>query len=297
MTLPSLSKLTSQWHNTVTVDAPSNLFAPINPQNTNTGVYVIGISPSGDVKIALGRKVAPGRRVPFSYRGTRPVPKSVLQGAAGTNPKYWGKWASLGGGADSKATNVLQAAVIELNDEAAIPNRIDARKQVFIPGLPSSRYDFKVHRLVLIQAEQPNPTNGFHCVTFFMPNFDEFNTLFPDVDNRSNSRHGRHLVAASHGEIDATVSVTPNKLMQLQSNELRVNNNNIATVYTLNTLQTVAGPAVSSFIATGQWKHYVHPKMAANVNVQPPTFAFTWKPDVDPREPQGWRDLPPGQHY
>ena len=112
---------------------PFSVFQSVPNTNFQTAVYVFAIHPTTQmVHFAFGRKVPPKTRVPYGWtraNNAQPAPASVLVGAAGTDAKYHGKWASLGGGADKTARSPLEAAVIELNDEADIKPSFDRSEE------------------------------------------------------------------------------------------------------------------------------------------------------------------------
>lgn len=53
-------------------------------------------------------------------------------GAAGTQPKYCGKWGTLGGTVDRKSSNFLDAAIREIQDEVLIPDGVINTRKIYI---------------------------------------------------------------------------------------------------------------------------------------------------------------------
>jgi hypothetical protein len=274
-----------------------DIFQQVPNANFQTAVYVFAIHPStGVVHFAFGRKVPPKTRVPYGWtkanRGVNPAtaPSSVLQGAAGTDARYHGKWASLGGGADRKANSPLEAAVIELNDEAHITPAFDARAHVYVPWARGSGPRGANRRLVLVSADQPKPTSRFYSFVFKMPDWREFERYFPHVDDRARVRGGQALVTASHGEIDYTASFTVDDIVRLQTNALRGTPAvNFFTSYTLRTLQTLAAPAAAADVRRFGGPNAIVPDVAALQALRVPA-------DTGPRVAEGWRN-PPGMRY
>jgi hypothetical protein len=246
--LPNLSQLS--------IGARPDIFKPVNAKKKpfQTGVYVFAIDPFGEVYLALGRKVPPGLRVPFKYKGSSPA--ANLTGAAGTAPEFHGKWTSLGGGADAKSKHILDAALIELSDEAAIP-RIKSR-EVFLPWM-STPFDRTRHKLVCIQVEDITSGNTPRYIfSFLMPNWGTFFQYFPEIDRPPPANYhpiGQKLVKSSHGEIDATASFTDAQLKKYQAKEV-ANGNNYVTAYALHTLNTHVQPALVKFLSSASMVQY-----------------------------------------
>jgi len=273
-----------------------NIFQPTGRTKFFTGVYVFAINPdcsNPEVRFAFGRKVPPKCR------------KGGLKGAAGTKPKYHGKWTSLGGGSDRKARTPLQAAVIELNDEANIASskgfgfrgRLDPREDVYVnfgrPGRPA----YAGQRLRLIDALF-NRASKIDIFTFEMPaaHWKEFMWLFPDVSDEWQRRGGQPMVTASHGEIDWTASFTIEQIVYWQQRERSSNDNNYFTYYTLKTFGDVVLPAVEKHLEARARSQTNSPiaallrkeivKLQQGASKLRPLIS----PDVTPRKPNGWRD-------
>jgi hypothetical protein len=280
----------------VTTGAAFDVFQPVPDSKFQTAVYVFAIHPTtGVVHFAFGRKVPPHTRVPYAWQkqnrgaNTANAPSSVLQGAAGTDAKYHGKWASLGGGADKAANSPLQAAIIELNDEAAILPAFKPREHVYVPWINRGRMSPST-RLILVSADQPDTNRRFYSFVFKMPSWAEFARYFPHVHDRANVRGGQQLVTASHGEIDYTASFTVDDIMAFQiAARKNVPPTNFFTSYTLRTLQVLAAPAAEADVRRFGGPGARVPNIAALQSLRV-------VPDVGPREASGWRN-PQGLRY
>lgn len=285
------------WRKEAAVGAQFNVFASVPNANFQTAVYVFAVHPNtGVVHFAFGRKVPANTRVPYGWkkanltRDPRTAPASVLAGAAGTKAEYHGKWASLGGGADKVASSALEAAVIELNDEAAIQPPFDARRQVYVPWAKGSAPQGSSRRLVLVSADQPDARRRFYSFVFKMPDWNEFYSFFPHVNDRVNVRGGQQLVTASHGEIDYSASFTVADIVDYQSKALaEAPPVNFFTAYTLRTLQLLAAPAAEADARRFGGPGAVVPDTAA-------VRALRVLQDTGPRTATGWRN-PPGMRY
>lgn len=213
------------------------------------------------------------------------MPPKILTGAAGTDRRFWGKWASLGGGADRTAKYPLDAARIEANDEAALDPEIKPW-QIFVPnagrkfdGSPSG------HRLTLVHSDQPNQSTAVYIFVFKMEKWDDFIKHFPGVND--SIRGGQTMVTASHGEIDYAQSFTASQIANMQSSSASGHTQNFFTSYTLSSLQKIAAPAISD-----------HINFLNNRGAKLPPFdvaAITSLPvlhDITDRvpDPRGWRD-------
>ena len=283
---------------TADIGAPFNVFQPMNPATTpfQTAVYVYSVNPTtNEPHFAFGRKIPAGTRVPVGFRRANPtmpraaVPAGVLTGAAGTDRRYWGKWASLGGGADRAARSPLQAAVLELNDEAAIQPPIDPRTQVWVPWAGGAKPANS--RLILVHADRPGGTGSFYSFVFKM-RWTEFTGYFPHIDNRANVRGGptSSLPMDSHGEIDYTASFTIEDMVRYQSiARAATTPNNFFTRYTLATMQSQVARAVNNNIQQfpaggGQQANLI------------PLLQLPLPPDATDRVAVGWRN-PPNLRY
>ena len=249
-----------------------------------TAVYVYAVEPhTRVVRFGMARKVPPGRR----------LRKHGAAGAAGTNVKYHGKWVSLGGGSDSKSKHPLDAAVIELSDEAFFTqnNRpaLNSHRDVYIPD----EYRQWTHlrnrpagpaggqRLRLKYADQIHSKVFLFC---FEMEYTDFIALFPDIDDSQNLRGGQGMVTASHGEIDSCASFTLEQLLAKQmAATSAASPNNFFTDYTLRSLRSVLKNLIR-FARTAQ------AKLAYTSAMLVLSQQGMILPDAQPREPNGWRD-------
>lgn len=265
-----------------------------------TGVYVFCINPhTGKVHVAFGRKIPRGRRVPFWWSKANPGKTAAeavavgvaMSGSAGTNEEYWGKWASLGGGSDPKARYPLDAARIELNDEAAVQPALQ-KWEIFVPG-QGTTYVKGYHRATLVHADQPHPASKTFVFVFKWEDWGEFNALFPDVDTFSAVRGGQNMVTLSHGEIDYCQSFTLEQIekFHMMSKAKSVTESNFFTRYTLSTFLWNAGPAIARHLRfLVKHRGQTHIQMFDIEGTATKIGAID--PDTTDRvpDPNGWRD-------
>lgn len=251
-----------------------------------TGVYVVAVHPTtNELHFGFGRKVPPKRRT--SYKGRRRT------GAAGTDAKYHGKWTSLGGGSDPKANTPLQAAVIELVDEAYLrefyPKGVSSKDDVWIPWkspvkpspTTSARFQLPSKLLYLLEARK---TSGAFIFLFQMK-WDRFKRLFPDVDDPA-IRGGQAMVTASHGEIDSTASFTLTQMLNYQAKSRKDDQDNYFTRYTLDSFVSVILPALYNSRQVGFASTGVKSAVAQARGALP----LVTGPDRRARDPDGRRD-------
>ena len=302
MTLPPLSQLRNAGS---TTDAPFSPFESLKQpaRKVNTGVYVFAINPrDNSVHFAFGRKIPPGRRVPLGWLSTPPGRafkaelasfgmrhlaqalqkyKPPLVGAAGTDEKYHGKWASLGGGSDKDAKTLIDAARIELNDEAAIRPPLQMN-EIYLPN-ENRPFVHKTTRATLVGSDQISRTG--HIFVFKWENFEDFMDLFPPANNHTVLRGGPHMAKASHGEIDYAQSFTPTEVID-HCNAAQASGHNFFTSYTMHSFKTVVMDIVkahSEFLVKRKGRQPLNLREAA-------IRALIVPPDVTPRRPNGWRD-------
>ena len=282
--LPNLSGLNLPQRAAPTGGAFDLFDANFKGKGFATAVYVYAVEPgTGEVRFGMARKVPPGRR----------IRNHGAAGAAGTNAKYHGKWVSLGGGSDSKSKHPLDAAVIELSDEAFFTQNgspaLNARTDVHIPdeyrqwtklrGTQAPKPS--TERLRLKFADQIHRNVFLFC---FEMKYTDFIALFPDIDDAQHLRGGQGMVTASHGEIDSCASFTLEQLLAKQMTAVSAATpNNFFTDYTLRSLRSVLKNLVR-FARTAQAKLAYTSAML--VLGQPGMIL----PDAQPREPNGWRD-------
>ena len=113
-------------------------------------------------------------------------------GAAGTNPRFWGHWCTIGGSASPNANNPMHAAILEFRDEVCVNHTI------------SKHLDFKTF-------EQYNYAYRSNYVFYAkLPWKIACKCVSPDVTNKN-------VIFSSHGEIAQV------KLFKF--NEFYLNNN------------------------------------------------------------------------
>ena len=259
----------------------------------NTGVYVVAVDPRGTLHFGFGRKVPPGRRQIFEKTGKKRVRVTNL-GAAGTEPKYHGKWSSLGGGSDRNATNALEAAIIELQDEAYFAE--------FFPKPRGKPYPLWVDKVWIpwkgkkVQKGATPPSKPLWLldardirgasIFLFQMEWNQFYKIFPNVDPPDKRiRGGDNLVMGSHGEMDFTASFTLEQMLSFQNAEVRQTQaDGLFTGYTLRGFTQVVLPALekSPIKASATEKQKLPGFKAALEQVI--------KKDTKGRSPDGWRD-------
>jgi hypothetical protein len=270
-----------------------------------TGVYVFAIDPADNsVHWAFGRKIPPERRVPLGWirspagqnlkaylkkNGLSSMPQALatfnppLVGAAGTNDEYHGKWASLGGGSDKDAETILDAARIELNDEAALTPPLQ-QHEVYLPD--KSRPFVKGRtRATLVGSDRLSPNGSVYVFVFKWEDFAEFKRLFPPVNEKTMVRGGPLMAKMSHGEIDYAQSFTPDEMLAFWTNS-QAKGENFFTSYTMRSFQGVVmdiAEAHSVFLASTRGRPPLALKAAE-------FRALSVPPDRAPRRPTGWRD-------
>jgi len=197
--------------------------------NTNklpfTASYIYSRDPnSGMFYFAFCRKVLPRRRIMIN---------GAPRGAAGTDPKYHGKWGSFGGESSTKSNHTLQAAIKEISDEANI--KLSHRNDVNIDK--NNNDDNKLLNLKFYQA-----INDVGIFIFFM-DFVKFEGFFPIYPN---TRKSVDILNSSHGEIDTVSSFSMKQIKEQQDQEMMNNNNNFFLSYNLNTFNTLVIPYISN---------------------------------------------------
>ena len=302
-----MARLPNGGRATTHTGGPFNAFASLKkpvPRKVNTGVYVFAINPANNqVHWAFGRKVPPNRRVPRGWlktppgqsfvaalrRGGRAVLPQLLKqynpplaGAAGTDEIYHGKWVSLGGGSAGSAQHLLDAARIELNDEAAVRPRLEM-DEIFLPN--SGRPFVKgKSRATLVGSDQVAPST--YIFVFRWENFQDFMDHFPPVENKTLTRGGPFMASASHGEIDFAQSFTPTQVVAFWNQTQAASQQNFFTSYTMMSFQKNVMNIMktySDFLVKKRGK----PPLFLN---EVPIRSISVSPDTAPRRPNGWRD-------
>jgi hypothetical protein len=174
-----------------------------------------------------GRRIIPRKNPHVGY---------ILDGAAGTDRKYWGKWTSIGGNRDKKIHN-LAAIIEELNHETGaeyyigkkfISNEVDLSKV----GIPIKSYKKE------LKCKHIEKKEGVIICILKMENTIFFN-LFPKA-----GRTSPEILYSSQGEIDATKSFTIKELFDSQSLAITKKNNNFLISYFVKNLYEVVLPKI-----------------------------------------------------
>lgn len=278
--LPDLSRL--RHPPPATIGAPFDIFdTRVNGSGFQTGVYVYAVDAKGVAHFGFGRKVPPERRVPFHAKNR----SKANAGAAGTAVKYHGKWVSLGGGSDSKSTNPLSGALIELHDEAFFAeyrNQILGVHDVYVPWKSNGKPNKELLRLLVADQADPNIKRYTFC---FEMKFSDFIRLFPNVDDLDNLRGGQLMVTASHGEIDSCASFTVDQIIGYQRATVAKDGDNFFTGYTLRTL---VGPVFSAL--RNHLQKLKKQKLVLYYAAATATIEQLIQKDKKPRTPSGKRD-------
>jgi len=308
MTLPSLARLRKGGRaTTTTTGGPFNAFESLKspaPRKVNTGVYIFAIDPADNsVHWGFGRKVPPNRRVPRGWLKTPPghaflaalkrggraaLPQLLatynppLAGAAGTDEKYHGKWASLGGGSDGASRHILDAARIELNDEAAIRPKLDM-DEIFIPNTGRPFVKGKT-RATLVGSDRVSSST--YIFVFRWTEYQDFLDHFPPVETKTLTRGGDFMASASHGEIDFAQSFTPTQVVDFWKQSQESSQQNFFTSYTMVSFQTTVMNVMKTYSDFLVARRRQPPLFVNEV----PIRAISVLPDTAPRRPNGWRD-------
>jgi len=188
-------------------------YADVNGITNHTASYVFTRERGmGTIYFGAVRKVPANSRLGFRT--------GRLTGAAGTKPKYHGKWTNIGGGVKGQIPS-LRAAIDELNSEAyvgGVANEFDSKSDV---GTTTSQ-----HRLILHSAYKIGSVDVYLLEVRNPDNFFQIFPKFSDIARSGRARVGKKIVDSSHGEIDAVASFNMTEIMELQDEEkIRCNNN------------------------------------------------------------------------
>ena len=213
--------------------------AKINIFNNNfqyTASYIYSRDSKGVFHFALARKVPPGSRIRLG--------KNKNSGAAGTKPKYHGKWGTFGGKKDPKSKHTLDAAIREISDEAGINGL--SYKNVDIVWL-------KRKLTAQLTLEITTVKNGVAIFIFKMNDYNLFQTWFP-----TGTRGGANIVTTSHGEIDLVGSFTMDMIFYKQIEEMGFGNNFFLS-YVLESFNMIVFPYIRSISKSFQkkWSHNI----------------------------------------
>lgn len=176
-----------------------------------------------------GRRIIPRKNPSVGY---------ILDGAAGTKEKYWGKWTSIGGNRDNKIHN-LAALIEELNHETGAKYYLGKEfesEEVDLSevGIPSKSAK-KELRCKYIQKK-----SGTIICIIQMENTIFFN-LFPKA-----GRTSPEILYSSEGEIDAIKSFTIEELYEFQENAIEKKKNNFLISYFVKNLSEIVIPEIIS---------------------------------------------------
>jgi len=247
--------------------AEFNVFGLV-PPNVYTCSYVWSFSPDGTIFFGFGRKVPPDSRLKRVNRG-----KYIKCGAAGTAAKYHGKWVSLGGSVNRKAKTLLDAALMEINEEGA--TTFFQKSNIYIPWIPRERNQ-PLENIILIAANRLTSSNTYAFI-FMIPCWTTFLRIFPHIKERQHIRCGQTIVTSSKGEIDAIASYSINDIikMQLYAQNASTPNNHF-TRYTLTTLVYWTLPQI---LQNFNEVISISPKIIDTIK------ALAKTPDINPRIP------------
>ena len=236
------------------LDLAQPLFHPKKGSGTapsKTGNYVFCDVP--DAQGNLVRHWVFVRKIQRQARKRRPLKHSWdpprPTGAAGTPEQYWGKWASLGGAVEEKARTLYEAAVMEMNAEAAIHPPLRLREVKIRTDHPQSQIEVANPRAELVYAQGLDHNMGPFPVGVFVFRWldpADFVRHFPAWPNHHQSLN---IVMKSHSECDAVTSMTAETMIMLQTQEMqrKGKERNFFTDYTWDTFWTEVVPAAQMF--------------------------------------------------
>ena len=156
-------------------------------------------------------------------------------GAAATQPRFMGKWTSVGGSTKIGIT-YLKAVINELNDEtnSNFNNFTDVDVSEINPS-------YKKNAGAALILKSFHFENNVLIFIFDIPDNAIFFNIFP-----KEGRTSPDLLTSSHGEIDAVQSYSMNDIMTLQS----ANNNNYFIYYCITNFNMWLKPFISTLSDT-----------------------------------------------
>jgi hypothetical protein len=204
-------------------------------KNNKTASIIFTIDPSDrQTYFTIARKVPDNSRI----RG------GPNKGAAGTNPRYFGKWGSFGGGKKVYQTE-LEGALEEINDESgtSIYNKngyyITREKPKLLELAPIKANG---HKIYLVKAIDIGNTTlfifyfNYKQISLFFKYFPKFN---------EGGRQGSTIVGSSFGETDVCASITLRQMVRQQKMELqKPKKNNFFLSYFLQSFQLYVMPVI-----------------------------------------------------
>jgi len=185
-------------------DAPSYGAPPLNPFDKglqNTAAYIYTRDPNGIYYFGFVRKLYNGGRIRISNTNT---------GAAGTKPKYMGKWTNVGGGKSNSEKTHLEAVIDELNDET---NTRITFNNVDVTNIYSNSTTIAKGPIILT-ANKIEMVNNTIIFIFEIKNNETFFKIFPKSGLTSPD-----ILTSSKGEIDAVQSYNMEEIVNLQNKE------------------------------------------------------------------------------
>ena len=159
------------------------------------------------------------------------IDNTTNNGAAGTKPKFMGKWTSVGGSTGKNKITFFKAVINELNDETN--STINSKTDVDI----SKIYDVKKITNPKMILRHHKLENKAYIFIFEIPDNNTFFKMFP-----KEGRTTPDLLNSSHGEIDAVQSYSMSEIIKLQFE----NNNNYFIYYCIDNFNKFVKPFISS---------------------------------------------------
>lgn len=222
-----------------------------NSSTTASYIYTVVKSTDGESKDGgdgLEIRLALGRKIPQS--GRLRLGSAPNTGAAGTTSKYHGKWGTFGGGKEKSNPSDLRAAISEINDEADVVSvlgkKLDPRRDVNVSWMKKSTAS---PILTLDLALQVSGTTVF---LFYMDPLLFFN-LFPPYPT---ARRDGGIVSNSHGEIDVCTSMTLDRIVEMQENEIIHTGNNFILSYVVSSYNNIIAPKLTKMCPTVAIPHW-----------------------------------------
>jgi len=180
----------------------SNIVSPFEKGNNPVAAYIYTRDDKGTFYFGFVRKLYNGGRTRLDNR------KDTNYGAAGTKPKFMGKWTSIGGNRNAEQSHLV-AVIAELNDET---NSNFYSKNVDLTNIKPTYKKPATIDLILKTIIYDTKTNSIVFI-FEMPKATFFN-VFP-----KGGKTEPKLLTSSHGEIDATQSYSMEDIMSISHRE------------------------------------------------------------------------------
>ena len=179
---------------------------------------------TGQYYFGFVRKLQENGRIRYNINSTN-------TGAAGTKPKFMGKWTSVGGSTGKKKTTYFKAVINELNDETN--SQFNSITDIDI----SEFYQVKkiINQKLILKDVQLG--NNAYIFSFEIPDNNIFFNIYPKQGMTTPK-----LLTSSEGEIDAIQSYSMSDIMNLQS----TNNNNYFIYYCIDNFNKFVKPLISN---------------------------------------------------